>query len=443
LHPDSKVWFDGTYGRGERRRQRYKCLPREDARSHVFTEALPRTIDVDRECWECERPLAAHEGPPAPRAFEYTVREIAEALILVGRGMTYRGAGREVRALGSRRRRRRSDCRHPRREDGRTVAAWVELFAPAVFEAQRPKAWPPVVALDAKPFKVGGRRNAAGDLVPGGSPAFQVFAAMGYESYEAPVQLVGLQSFPGFENRQGRPYWVEFLRSLDAQLDGTPRQFVCDADPDIEAAIREVWPLGSEGAPEVFLCHHHLHDGLLSKLKDAHLAEDDPLYTAAREAFKNRECWDTFEREAQEHRPRIGPLSTWLRSYGNRAAYQVAHRGGRVTDTTAVERYLADVRALFGLRRAALRNRRRLDCLLMLMMLQQRQPASRSVYAHIIREQLVANGGHAPTRRELAARNGQRSLRLMPPPPRRATAPAPVRTPTSYPPDPDGDDIPF
>ena len=83
-HPRSRVWFDGTYGRGERQRQRYKCLPVDGDPAHVFTEELPRTIDVDGECLECERPLAAHEGPPAPRAFEYTVREIAEQLAAQG-----------------------------------------------------------------------------------------------------------------------------------------------------------------------------------------------------------------------------------------------------------------------------------------------------------------------------------------------------------------------
>ena len=442
LHPSSKVWLDGTYGRGVRRRQRFRCLPGGDKRSHVFTEALPRTIADDHECWECERPLAAHEGPPAPRAFEYTVREIAEALIHVGHGMTYSGAAREVRALGVRRRQPRRDCRRPRRQDGRTVAAWVELFAPVLFEALRPRAWPPVVALDSQPFAKRGRLNARGELVQGGSPAFHVFGAMGYQDFDEHVQLVGLQSFPGFSFRQGQPYWVEFLRSLDAQFDGTPRQLVCDADPVIEAAIREVWPLGSEGAPEVYLCHHHLRAGLLDKLKDAGIAKTDPLHLAAQEAFKSRGNWDEFERLAQARQPRIRELSTWLRSYGNRAADQVAHQVGRVTDTTAIEQYLSVLRAQFGLRRAALRNRRRLDFLLMLMLLQQRQPASRSVYAHLIREQLLTHGGRAQTRRALAEREEYRSLRLVPLVPR----PAPVVAPpvARYrPDDPDDEDIPF
>jgi hypothetical protein len=131
-----------------------------------------------------------------------------------------------------------------------------------------------------------------------------------------------------------------------------------------------------------------------------------------------------------------------LRSYGNRAADQVAHQVGRVTDTTAIEQYLSVLRAQFGLRRAALRNRRRLDCLLMLMLLQQRQPASRSVYSHIIREQLLTHGGRAHTRRALAERDEYRSLRLAPLVPRTQPVAAPP-VPLYRPDDPDDEDLPF
>ena len=82
FHPKSRVWLDGSYGRGARKRQRFKCDPPNGEPRHVFTETLPRTISVEHECWECERPLAAHEGPRAPRKFAFTVIEIAEALIL-------------------------------------------------------------------------------------------------------------------------------------------------------------------------------------------------------------------------------------------------------------------------------------------------------------------------------------------------------------------------
>ena len=442
-HPGSKVRFDGSYGRGPRRRQRYECLP-GNGEHHVFTEPLPRTLAHEgEECWECERSLAPHEGPPAPRLFEYTVREVAEALVLVGRGMTYSGAAREIGP----RAKRRKDCKRPRRQDGRTVAAWVELFAPTIFEALRPRAWPPVVVLDSQPFAVRGNLDERGHSRRGGRPAFHVFAAMGYEGFDKPVKLVGLRSFPGFAFRHGTGYWAGFLRSLDAQLDGAPRQIVCDADPEIRAAIDEVWPPGSEGAPEVWLCHYHMRARFQEMLRKRKVAVTDPLWLAAGEAFDGAEAWARFEHAVAEHQPRedVRLVARWLRgSLGARARYQVAHRVGHVTDTTAVEQYLAWLKSQLGLRRASLRNRGRLDCLLMLMMLQQRAPASRNVYAHAIREQLLAHGGRALTRRELAKQKGRGSLRLPPPAPRRERA-TPTRTPEAipYPPDPQGEDVPF
>ena len=417
-------------------------MPADGASPHVFTEPLPRTLAGEsEECWECERPLARHEGPPSPRGYEYTVREIAEALILVGRGMSYAGAGREIRGLGTRPRRRTS--RHRRRhQDSRTVASWVEVFAPPLFEAFRPREWPAVVALDAQPFYVGGRTNEEGRLMQGGTPVFHVFGAMGYEDYEAPVKLVGLQSFPGFGLRQGRPCWVEFLRGLKHELAGTPRQFVCDADPDIEAAIREVWPPDQPGAPEVFLCHHHLHERVKATVA-RQFPIGDPLRDAAQAAFDNSGAWRTFVAMVEEIRPerRASAIRNWLRHNQARVAYQLAHRVGHLTDTAAIEDYLQLVRRQIGFRRASLRNRRRLDRLLMLMMLQQRAPASRSAYSHVIREQLLARGGKAPPQRSLDDRGGRGSLRLVTAPPRRPR-PSPAAAAQPSPPE-DEEEIPF
>jgi len=433
-HPRSRVWLDGTYGRGRLRRQRFKCVPGNGERRHVFTELLPRTISAEHECLECERPLASHEGPPAPRRFEYTTREIAEALIMVGGGATYRGAGRDVRELAH-----RTNGRY-RRFDGSNIADWVELFAPAIFEAHRPHEWPQIVAIDALPFAVSGQRtNAFGHPIQGGSPAFQIFGAMGYVPFHyGEVKLVGLQGFPGFAFRQGRPYWVEFLRSLDAQLAGAPRQFVCDGDPDIEAAIREVWPRGAEHAPEVFICHHHLREGLLERLRHAQIAADDPLYQAAERAFDNSECWDGFERLAQARRREISEVTTWLRRNGNRAADQIAHRTGHVTDTTAIEQYFSVLRGQLASRRGTFGNRERLNRLLMLMMLRQRRSARLTDYAHIIREQLLANDGRAGARRQIDDPDGQPSLGRSAP--ARPRPPAPPRVPIELG---EEEDIPF
>ena len=280
------------------------------------------------------------------------MREIAEALILLGRGETYRGTGAAIRELTGR------NGSRERRYDGSNIADWVELFAPAVFERYRPRAWPEIVALDALPFNVSGTAlNEYGHPIQGGSRAFYVFGAMGYipRPTGVAVKLVGLQAFPGFEFRQGRPFWVEFLRSLTDPtgrygLTGAPRQFVCDGDPDIEAAIREVWP---QETPEVFQCHYHLRKHVLDILRQAHVHAEDPLYDAAKHAFENSERWLAFEaltqeRMAAEHgsqrnRP-LNSLRTWLRSNGERAAWQIAHHGGHVTDTTAIDQFFAELR---------------------------------------------------------------------------------------------------
>jgi hypothetical protein len=103
----------------------------EDATETAAAQQLPRLIAPAHECLECERPLAPHEGPPAPRKFELSTREIAEALYMVGDGSTYRGAGRDIRELTERTRGRW------RRFDGSNIADWVELFAPAIFEELR------------------------------------------------------------------------------------------------------------------------------------------------------------------------------------------------------------------------------------------------------------------------------------------------------------------
>lgn len=77
-HPNSRVWFDGTYGAPGRRRQRFRCLPGNGERWHRFTEQLPRqAVDGDGvECLTCERVPARHEGPQSPRHFHYTTREL-------------------------------------------------------------------------------------------------------------------------------------------------------------------------------------------------------------------------------------------------------------------------------------------------------------------------------------------------------------------------------
>ena len=43
-------------------------------------------------CLDCERDVAAHEGPQAVRTYHFTAREVAEACVSVAGGESYRRA---------------------------------------------------------------------------------------------------------------------------------------------------------------------------------------------------------------------------------------------------------------------------------------------------------------------------------------------------------------
>src|SRR5450759_4581265 len=155
-HASSRVRFDGKYGQPGHRRQLYRCAPRNGDRPHRFTEVLPREEAWRDACEVCERPVHLHEGPHAPRHYQFVARGIAETLAALGAGATYRQAALVAR---ERARRLRADpdtgelrsTRH-----GQLVMDWVEVFAPVVFEAHRPLAWPATgsLLLDDLPFSV-------------------------------------------------------------------------------------------------------------------------------------------------------------------------------------------------------------------------------------------------------------------------------------------------
>ena len=89
-HSGSRVRFDGHYGPEGHRRQRYRCTPTDGDARHCFTEPLPREESWHDACEHCEREVDLHEGPHAARHYQFVARGIAEALVMVGAGSTYR-----------------------------------------------------------------------------------------------------------------------------------------------------------------------------------------------------------------------------------------------------------------------------------------------------------------------------------------------------------------
>lgn len=406
-HPGSRVWFDGSYGRPPNRRQRYKCVP-SNGEVHRFTEVLPRQMTPDKECIECEREIHRHEGPPTPRKFDFAAREIARALVSVGTGTTYRRAGFDVRERTARLKKSQKGYLL-KNNDGNTVADWVEVFAPAVFERHAPTKWPKVLALDAAPFKIQDW-NVQGHPKQGGKPAFHVFGAYGWDDHGR-GSLVALEAMPGFKFKQGTPYWANFLEHLrDRFGPGMPDQIVVDPDDDTWRAIDLIWPPTIGPSPVVYICHWHLRDRVLEIIRQTGVAADDPLYVAAGQAFDWADRWQKFLPMAQA--ANIPRLDQWLKKWEQRVSFQVSHQMGRKVSVGPLEQALTVIRSNLNDRRGSFGNRERLNRLLMLMQLDFNKQANEQRYAKIIREELLKLDGYSPPRRQILDPWKKPSLRL-------------------------------
>jgi hypothetical protein len=406
-HAGSRVKLDGTYGKSSHRRQRYKCSPHGDGKPHVFTELLPREESWQNSCEHCERQLERREGPKAPRHYQFVARGIAEALQAVGAGMTYMRASRVTR---DRARRFRFDVESGelRESDhGQLVADWVELFAPIVFEPFRPTAWPAEgsLLLDHLPFRVRAL-DAGGRRIPAGRVAFNVFCGVGYRAGKPRLWLA--QAFPSAHPAN----WSAFLSSLP----GEPKRIVCDAHDGMLQAIEARWP-----RTEVHQCEWHLRHALERLLNKE--ARNDPseelqeLRNRADGALASPSLWHQFARTARAAENES--LDRWIAVNTATIETQFARRAltpRRPSDmplsTAALEQITHLIVAALYPRRYALKNRERLNRLLMLLQLHANGDDDVQAYAKAIRIQLESNGGRPlERRRALADPDNSPSLR--------------------------------
>ena len=266
-HVGSRVRFDGHYGKPGHRRQMYRCVPANGDRPHRFTEMLPREESWTSACEACERTVDGHEGPHAPRDYQFVARGIAGALKAVGAGSSYREAAFVAR---ERARRMRTDpqtgevcwTRH-----GSLVMDWVEVFAPVVFEPYRRSDWPATgsLLLDDIPFRIMQPKGGTSRI------AFRVYCAMGYE--DGRPRMWHMQAFAS----KTRADWEVFLRGLG----GAPQRVVCDNDRGMTAAVRAVFPQA-----DVCLCEWHLKHAVDRLLKK--LCREDPDRRAENESLRER-----------------------------------------------------------------------------------------------------------------------------------------------------------
>ncbi len=402
-HAGSRVRFDGQYGPAEHRRQLYKCVPANGDRPHCFTEVLPREESWSDACESCERGVALHEGPHAARRYQFVARGVAEALVMVGAGSTYRDA-----ALLARERAKRlrsgpgGELRFSRH--GSLVMDWVEVFAPVVFEPYRPRAWPATgsLLLDDLPFRVRDPETGRHRI------AFRIFAAMGYE--RGRPRLWRLEAFMS----KSQADWEAFL----AALPGAPSRVVCDNDHGLTNAVGARFP-----EAELYLCEWHLRHalerlmGTIRTAQPQHREAIDELLPDAEAAFTGPSFWAPFTERC--HAAGIPRVSEWLNTTGQIVEDQFNRRGPRASrpadmplSTSPLDGFTNPIRSAIAPRAYGLKNRERTNRMLMLMQLHANHQDDVKAYVRHIREWLEGNQGRPRVdRRAVTDMRGVPSLR--------------------------------
>jgi hypothetical protein len=402
-HAGSRVRFDGRYGPEGHRRQRYRCSPSNGDPSHRFTEVLPREESWNDACESCERDVALHEGPHAARHYQFVARGIAEALVMVGAGSTYREAALVVRERAKRL--RSGPDGEPRfSRHGSLVMDWVEVFAPVVFEPYRPHAWPETgsLLLDDLPFRVRDPQTGRTRV------AFRIFAAMGYEAGRP--RLWRIEAF----TTKSEADWKAFLGALP----GAPQRVVCDNDSRLTNAVGARFP-----DAELYLCEWHLRhalERLMGNIRNdqpEHREAIDELLGDTEAAFTGPSFWAPFTERC--HAVGIPRVSQWLNTTGQVVADQFRRRGPRASrpanmplSTSPLDGFTTPIRAAIGPRAYGLKNRQRTNRMLTLMQLHANHHDDVTAYVRHIRRCLEAQEGRPSfDRRAVADARGAASLR--------------------------------
>lgn len=374
-HAGSRVVRDGVQNMGGRRKQRWRCIG-PDGVYHRFLGTMSRTRVHDETCQECENHVAPHEGPSSPADFEYLVREIADALVDVGRGQTYTDAAKRVRARAN-----IGKTTGPREvKNGQTVAEWLPDFAPVVAAPYDEVEWPAVLVLDSTTF------FGTNPITGKGMALYSILAAYGYDKDGSHGRLVQVEASPTADGAA----WAEFL----ALLPGKPLSIVCDQDNSISAGIDKRW--GQWAAVNlVHHCEHHIMKQAEKQFESDVIAPKDPVRNLFRGALKSSERWAEFVAEVRS-RPELILTNRWVASNMDRLRGQIHGRSRipPVYSNSRVEQVLREFNADLRPRAFAFRNRARLNHLLTLMRLATLRVDNPTKYAAEIRDHLEAIGGH-------------------------------------------------
>lgn len=386
-HAGSHVVRAGRYATADHRRQLFLCRPRSGT-AHRFAGPLAREVlKHGTTCVECLTELDIHEGPPYPRRYQFPARQIAEALVEVGRGTSYRAAAEISRIKAGRQ--RRNALAPVYGANGQVVGDWAEAFAPVIWERVGPSEWPAVIAVDELP--VNGSRKL-------GNRLYSILGAQGYPSRDVSRPWL----FDAVPNAT-IPAMAAFLRSLD----GAPEVVVCDQSQTWIQAIRRAWPTNT---PEIVLSEFHIGRQLDFVLRSVALPDGDPFWDLRSRAFYDAASWTAFEAAARLVADRR--LEAWLDRMGPTVLRQLNLHATRhlPRSTGGIEGSLKEVGRRIGDRFSLYTNRERLSRALRLVTLDMRKQSDGRAWARHVAAWL-ADGRRTPAQRAIADPLGASSLR--------------------------------
>lgn len=370
-----RVVRDGVQRRGGRERQRYRCID-VTGDFHRFLGSTARTRATAAFCLECDNDVRPHEGPVTPWRFEYLVREVAEALVSLGRGMSYTEVAKRARMEANVGRFEPAG----QVKNGQTVAEWVADFVPVVAAPFVETEWPDeTLVLDSTEFM--GTNPRTGTI----KQLWSVLAAWGYPS-EGPPRLWRLEAAPHDDG----PAWDAFL----AALPGAPASVVCDRDYAIIGAVQRRWG----GKVPVHLSEHHMWSkGLAALRRDDASEYGSGLNDLLADALHSNVSWNLY-RDVVNATAGLPNTKKWVAHWNKRMQAQTLRRDQLPAHYAngAIEASIATTRAVIGRRAWTLRNLPRMNLLLELVRLRINRHDDVRSYTTAIRNHVEAAAGDVP-----------------------------------------------
>lgn len=415
-----KIWVD-AYRRDtdKHRTVVFRCTPANGSPRHRFTwpdrmRWQQRDPYEPFHCAACEAAYRVGFGDHIGHRFDYAYRDVAELLLAVGRGRSFRGASSDLRSEA---RRWQDGIPYLTSREAQLAQSYVDAFAPLILSELADTDWPRVVAIDQLPLHR--RRIAAGKAQPAGFEAGLIGVALEHNTQRSRPVLIQMMG------GKDQVAWKGFLTSLA----GRPDWIVADRDAGLEAALEDLGWLAA--GTVLYRCEAHLSlnaekaaqlDGLLEwRPTKLHNPKDDleeirrlteprrgrkkrwertDLFLAISKAPQSRAAWNHLKRLVEAKVPaKKTKLRTWIATTERevmQAQWQVRPGEGSLLpmSTGGVENSIGTIKHALENRGVQFGNLARLNKMLGLMCVQMSGKANRERYEELIRRHFDATPRH-------------------------------------------------